>query len=202
MVPPMQKPMMPTGPSFLSSLIAASVSLHHRVPIGLGDEVARVLDLVRRVAAFEILLRAVEQRRRHRGIAFAREPVADRADVMIDAENFLNDDDAALRRAGRIGAIGAELETCRMTVSENCLPKRTSREYCKPGAIPWPGVGRRQCHAFAATKQLPQGRGTCPRRANANTSSGEDIGGQSRNSRRYSVHFFPASRPNASASNS
>ena len=48
------------------------------------------------------------------GISLARmvagEPVADRADVVIDAENFLDDDHGALRRAGRIGAIGAELE--------------------------------------------------------------------------------------------
>jgi hypothetical protein len=32
---------------------------------------------------------------------------------MIDAENLLNDDDAALGLAGRIGAIGAELEIIR-----------------------------------------------------------------------------------------
>ena len=87
---------------------------HHRVPVGLGDEGARLLDLGRRVAGLEILLRAVEQRRRHRGIAIAGEVVADLADVLVDAENLLDDDDAALRRAGRIGPIGAELETCRM----------------------------------------------------------------------------------------
>jgi hypothetical protein len=30
--------------------------------------------------------------------------------MLIDAENFLKDDNAALRCAGRIGPIGAELE--------------------------------------------------------------------------------------------
>ena len=38
------------------------------------------------------------------------EVVAHFADVLVDAENLLDDDDAALRRAGRIGPIGAELE--------------------------------------------------------------------------------------------
>ena len=65
-------------------------------------------DLVRRIAALEIAHEAVEHRRRHRDIAFGGEPVAQRADVMIDAENLLHDDHAALRLAGRIGAIGAE----------------------------------------------------------------------------------------------
>jgi hypothetical protein len=32
---------------------------------------------------------------------------------MVDAEYFLNNDDAAFGRAARIGAIGAELETIR-----------------------------------------------------------------------------------------
>ena len=79
----------------------------HRTPIGVGDEFARIGDLVRRIAAFEVLLLTVEQRRRYRRVAFAREPVADRADVVIDAEDFLNDHDAPLGGAGRIGTIGA-----------------------------------------------------------------------------------------------
>ena len=76
---------------------------------GLATKLRALRDLRRRVAALEVLLRAIEQRRRHRGVAFVGEAVADRADVLVDAENFLNDDDAALRRARRIGAIGAEL---------------------------------------------------------------------------------------------
>ena len=51
---------------------------------------------------------AVEQRRCHRDVAFIGEPVADVADVIVDSENLLDDDDAALRRALRIGAVGAE----------------------------------------------------------------------------------------------
>ena len=53
----------------------------------------------------------IENRRRHSRIALVGEAVADGADVMIDAEDFLNDDDAALRRPARLGAIGTELET-------------------------------------------------------------------------------------------
>ena len=69
-----------------------------------------MLDLGGRVAAFEIGLDAVENRRRNRGIALRREPVAQVADVMVDAEYFLNDHDCALRLARRIGAVAAELE--------------------------------------------------------------------------------------------
>ena len=84
--------------------------LEHRVPVRVGDELARIGDLVRRIAALEVLLRAIEQRRRDGGIAFGGEPVADRADVMIDAENLLDDDDAAFRRAGWIGPISTKLK--------------------------------------------------------------------------------------------
>src|SRR5579863_3331960 len=65
------------------------------------------------IAALEIRLLTIEQRRRHRGVTLAGEPVAYRADVMIDAENLLDDDDAARGRTAWIGAIGAELETVR-----------------------------------------------------------------------------------------
>jgi hypothetical protein len=81
----------------------------HGVPIGLGDELAGVLDFRRGVAAFEIGLRAVEQGGRHSDVAIGGKTVANRADVLVDAEDFLDDDDATLRRALRIGAIGAEL---------------------------------------------------------------------------------------------
>src|SRR5262249_26600741 len=36
----------------------------HRAPIGIGDEFARIGDLVRRIAGFEVLLLTIEQRRR------------------------------------------------------------------------------------------------------------------------------------------
>ena len=85
-------------PAFLEFVDRGLNVAQHRAPIRIGDEFARIGDLVGRVAGFEIRLLAVEHRRRQRRIAFAGETVADRADVMIDAENFLNDDDAALRR--------------------------------------------------------------------------------------------------------
>ena len=81
----------------------------HVIPVQIAEIAARIRDLVRRIAAFEVAHEAVEHRRRHRHIAERGEPVADRADVMVDAENLLDDHHAALRRALRIGAIGAEL---------------------------------------------------------------------------------------------
>src|SRR5579863_1793300 len=86
---------------------------HHRAPVRIGDEFARAGDLVRRIAALEIRLLTIEQGRRHRGVTLAGEPVAHRADVMIDAENLLDDDNAAPGRTARVGAIGAELEAVR-----------------------------------------------------------------------------------------
>ena len=65
-------------------------------------------DFVGRIAAFEVAHETVEHRRRHRDITERRQPVAHRADVVIDAENLLHHDQAAFRRALRIGAIGAE----------------------------------------------------------------------------------------------
>ena len=65
-------------------------------------------DLVGRIAGFEIAHEAVEHRGRDRDIAERGETIADRADVMVDAENLLHHDQAALRLALRIGAIGAE----------------------------------------------------------------------------------------------
>ena len=100
--------------AFLLQLVDRGLHVaQHRAPVGIGDEFARIGDLVGRVAAFEIGLLAVEHRGRQRRIALAGQPVAHRADVMIDAEDFLNDDDAALGLAGRVGAIGAELEIVR-----------------------------------------------------------------------------------------
>ena len=79
------------------------------IPVEIAEIAARIRDLVRRVAAFEVAHETVEYRRRHRHVTKRGEPVADRADVMVDAENLLDDHHAALRLALRIGAIGAEL---------------------------------------------------------------------------------------------
>ena len=107
------------------SSIAACVSASILSHVGLADVAcARSSISAGRIAAFEIGLIAVEDRRRDRDVTERGKAVADRADVMIDAENFLDDDHAALRRAGRIGAIGAELESVRSGECECGSPKQ------------------------------------------------------------------------------
>src|SRR6516225_11120858 len=81
----------------------------HGGKIRIGHELAGIGDLVGRIAAFEARLRAVEQGRGDGDETFGRQPIADRADVAVDAENLLNDHDAAHGRALRIGPIGAQL---------------------------------------------------------------------------------------------
>src|SRR5262249_47390990 len=96
--------------AFLLAFVNRRLSvLEHRIPVRIGNELARVGDLIRRVAALEALLAAIEQGRRDRRVAFLGEPVTGGADVMIDAKNLLNDHDSALGRTGGIGAIGAQL---------------------------------------------------------------------------------------------
>src|SRR5262252_3684059 len=72
-----------------------------------------MLDFGRRITAFKVGHYAIEHRRRDRSVAQFREAVAYAADVMIDAENLLDDHEPPLRAAGRIGTITAELETIR-----------------------------------------------------------------------------------------
>jgi hypothetical protein len=55
----------------------------------------------------------IEQSRRYGDVALASETVAHRANVVIDAKDLLNDDDAALGRSAWLSAVGAELETIR-----------------------------------------------------------------------------------------
>ena len=59
------------------------------------------------------LLDAIENRRRDRDIAFAGQPVAHRADVVIDTKDLLDHHDGRFRRTGGIGAIAAQFETVR-----------------------------------------------------------------------------------------
>ena len=61
----------------------------------------------------EIWLDAVEDRGRDRDVAFDREAVTDRADVMVDAKNFLDDDHRGFRQGGGIGTVAAELKFIR-----------------------------------------------------------------------------------------
>ena len=63
-------------------------------------------DLV--IAELNALLGAVEQRRRDRRITLPGEHVDEMLDVAVDAEDFLNDDDAALRGAGGVCPVAVE----------------------------------------------------------------------------------------------
>jgi hypothetical protein len=62
--------------------------------VGLGLVFAAQDDVILAVAELDASLEAVEQRRRDGDIAFGREAVGNVADVDVDAENFLNDDNA------------------------------------------------------------------------------------------------------------
>ena len=81
---------------------------HHVIPIEIAEIAAGMRDFVRRVATFEIAHETIEHRGRDRNVAERSKPVADRADMVIDPENLLHHHHAALRRAGRIGAVSAE----------------------------------------------------------------------------------------------
>ena len=61
-------------------------------------------DVGRRVTDVHAALVAVEQRRRDHEVAVGGKPVADAADVAVDAEDLLRDDDRSARRADRIRA--------------------------------------------------------------------------------------------------
>ena len=60
------------------------------------------------IAQLDALFGAVIKRRRDSHIAIGGKAVGEGADMLVDAENFLNDDDGALGRAVRIGPVGAE----------------------------------------------------------------------------------------------
>ncbi len=85
----------------------------HRLQIGLADHLARLGDIIGRVARLEVLLHAIEHGRCDRDVAGLSKPIGHRADMVIDAENLLDHDDCAVRRAVRIGTVGAELEAVR-----------------------------------------------------------------------------------------
>ena len=97
-------------------------------------------DLVGRIAGLEIAHEAIEQGGRNSDIAFRGEPVADIADMAVDAENLLRDHHRALRLAGRIGAIGAERMIVgggeRKMLAQYLLPK----SLCVTLNQPWPAA--------------------------------------------------------------
>src|SRR5262245_8121770 len=75
----------------------------------LGHVLAALGDGVGRVAELDAGLDVVEEPRRQRQIAVGRELVGHRPDVMVDPEDLLDDDHAALGRAPGRGQIGADL---------------------------------------------------------------------------------------------
>ncbi|KAH2775413.1 hypothetical protein KXW38_002350, partial [Aspergillus fumigatus] len=85
----------------------------HCGEIQIGDEFAGIGDFVRRVAALEVRLEPVEDRRRDRDIAFGGKAVAHRADMVVDAEDLLDHHDGPLGGTRGIGTIPAELESVR-----------------------------------------------------------------------------------------
>src|SRR5689334_6899755 len=99
---------------------------NHVIPVQVAEIAAGVRDFVRGVATLEIAHEAVEHGRRNRYVSKCGEPITDRANVMIDAENLLHHHHAALGLAGWLGAVGAE----RMLVgggqsellTQRCLP--------------------------------------------------------------------------------
>src|SRR4029079_8900953 len=105
---------------------------HHVIPVEIAEVAARVRDLIGSVTAFEIAHEAVEHCGCNRDVTERRKPVADRANVMVDPENFLHHHHSALGRARGIGAIGAErvLVGCGQSelLTQRCLPSFLSSQ--------------------------------------------------------------------------
>ncbi len=81
------------------------------IPVGIGDEAPRLLDLRRRITGLEIALDAIEQGRRDGRIAGLGQPVADGTDVRVDAKNLLDHDDGATGGLFGVGPVGPETMT-------------------------------------------------------------------------------------------
>ena len=101
---------MPTLPALRTSVDRRRDVEQHIGAVELAGDRHAALNARAVIADFEAGLGAVEQGRRDRQIAMRGVEVGDRANVMIDAHDFLNDDNAAARRAGGVGAPGAEFE--------------------------------------------------------------------------------------------
>ncbi len=85
---------------------------HHLGVIELHAQLAALANIVLGVAEFHAALGAVEQRRGADRVARGGEAVGHVADVVIDAENLLDDDDALGRGCGA-GGIGGQSEAVR-----------------------------------------------------------------------------------------
>src|SRR5262249_22804205 len=82
--------------------------LHRLVEAEFGHVLAAFGDGVGRVAQLHAGPDMVEEARRKGEIALLGELVGHRLDVMVDPEDFLDDHDTALGRAGREGEVGAD----------------------------------------------------------------------------------------------
>ena len=102
-MPPKQKPTTPTLPPSLATSIAAATSRSICSKSTLPTIAMPRALRFGVVADVEAFLDVVEDRRRDREIALGRELVGDRADMRVDAEDLLHDDDAAAR-ACRLGS--------------------------------------------------------------------------------------------------
>ena len=81
----------------------------HPPVVALGLEAAADSFVIILVDEIDIRLEAVEDGRRDGDIAFGGETIHDVANMAVDAENLLNDDDGAFRRTVWVGAVGAQL---------------------------------------------------------------------------------------------
>ena len=104
---------MPVGPASSSRVARRGDVLQRRGESGHGLPFAPARDVLRRVADVDVALVAIEQRRGDRPVAIGGVAVADAADVAVDAEDLLRDDEPAARRSGGIGTIGGKPESVR-----------------------------------------------------------------------------------------
>jgi hypothetical protein len=100
---------MPTLPAPAAAFTGGLGVLDRHVVRDLAADLAALGDVVGRVAELDVLLHAVEKRRRDREIPVGRIAVGDLPDVAVHAEDLLDHDDAAARLAGGLGAVRSEL---------------------------------------------------------------------------------------------
>src|SRR5262249_46483682 len=119
--------------------------------IRVGHELAGIGDLVGRITALEAGLAPVEQRRRQRAIAGISEAIADRADMMVDAENLLNDHHAALGGGFGVGPVGSQLMLIGGSKPEMLTQGVPLFEQCKFALAPMP----KHASSLAARRRTP-----------------------------------------------
>src|SRR5215831_14151870 len=108
--------MMPTRPTFFTASIAAWVSRSIAAQSGLATNLRATATSSGEYPEVKF----GSMRSNDGDIALGREAVADAADVVVDAENFLDHHHRALRRASGIGTVGAELNMIRSRRLMSC----------------------------------------------------------------------------------